>query len=109
MNLHPIDLTIIFVYLDAADTCVARVQERVRKGGHNVPEPDIRRRFSRSFHNFWHVYREIADLWYLIYNSSGEFKDVAFGKKDALTVLDDDLVRFFQQLVGIASDGQSDV
>ena len=34
---------IAFVVLDSADLCVRRVQERIRKGGHAVPEEDIRR------------------------------------------------------------------
>jgi predicted ABC-type ATPase len=46
------EITIVFIYLDSPDTCVARVRERVRGGGHNVPENDIRRRFYRSCANF---------------------------------------------------------
>jgi predicted ABC-type ATPase len=53
-------VTIFFIYLDSADHCVARVQERVLRGGHIVPEEDIRRRFSRSLANFWLIYRQIA-------------------------------------------------
>lgn len=41
-------IAIVFIFLDSADTCIVRVRERVRRGGHNVPEEDIRRRFSRS-------------------------------------------------------------
>jgi predicted ABC-type ATPase len=96
--------TIVFVYLDSPDTCVARVQERVRKGGHHVPEPDVRRRFSRSFHNFWHVYREIADEWFVVYNFGSEFKRIASGQFDAITVHDQVIFDQFLQLVGIDSD-----
>jgi predicted ABC-type ATPase len=91
--------TVAFVFLDSADTCVARVQERVRKGGHNVPEVDVRRRFTRSFHNFWHIYRQIADEWYVIYNSSGSYIDIAFGRQDSVAVLNDAAYRQFQSLV----------
>jgi predicted ABC-type ATPase len=91
-------VTIIFVYLDSADTCVARVQERVRKGGHDVPEADVRRRYSRSFHNFWHSYRQIADLWYVVYNSTSEYIEVAFGKNDEVSVLDEIQFRTYLKL-----------
>jgi predicted ABC-type ATPase len=91
-------ITVIFVYLDSADTCVARVQERVRKGGHDVPESDIRRRYSRSFRNFWQSYRQIADLWYVVYNSTSEFLDVAFGRSDEVSVLDETQFRSFLYL-----------
>ena len=33
---------IAFVFLDSVNRCVRRVQERIRKGGHAVPEEDIR-------------------------------------------------------------------
>jgi predicted ABC-type ATPase len=81
-------ITIVFVYLDSAETCLARVRERVRRGGHNVAEEDIRRRFLRSCRNFWHIYREIADYWYVIYNSSGDFKRIASGEANATSILD---------------------
>jgi len=34
-------ISIAFLFVDSADVCVARVAERVRAGGHNVPESDI--------------------------------------------------------------------
>ena len=48
--------TIIFAYLHSADACVDRVRQRVQLGGHDVPETDIRRRFSRAIANFWQIY-----------------------------------------------------
>ena len=41
-------VTIVFVFLDSDELCVRRVARRVAKGGHLVPEADIRRRFRRS-------------------------------------------------------------
>lgn len=61
-------VTILFIYLDSADTCVKRVHQRTLLGGHDVPEADIRRRFIRSSYNFWNVYRLLADFWLLVYN-----------------------------------------
>ena len=37
-------ITIMYLFLDSADTCVDRVHARVQKGGHAIPEADIRRR-----------------------------------------------------------------
>jgi len=52
---HGFTITIHFVFNDGPDTSVARVLERVRRGGHNVPEEDIRRRYRRSLVNFWQI------------------------------------------------------
>jgi predicted ABC-type ATPase len=99
-------ITIIFVYQDSADMCVARVQERVRKGGHDVPEADIRRRFSRSFANFWHVYRQIADDWHVIYNSGSVFKRVAVGEGETHTIDDESAFHEFLRLAGVNPNDQ---
>ena len=97
--------TVFLVHLDCADACVARVKERVRKGGHDVPEVDVRRRFSRSLANFWNMYRQIADEWILGYNSTGEFKDVAFGAGTAFSVRDEKLFFKFLRLAGVDTHG----
>jgi len=39
------------------------VRERVKKGGHNVPVKDIRRRFQRSRLHFATDYASLADRW----------------------------------------------
>lgn len=54
---------LIYLWLPDADLAVARVRKRVRLGGHDVPEPDIRRRFTRSIVNFGRVYRRIVHEW----------------------------------------------
>ncbi len=91
--------TIIYLFLDSADTCVARVQERKRKGGHGVPEPDIRRRFDRSLRNFWATYRLLVDDWALVYNAGSDFQDVAFGAAAERSIRDEPLYQRFVDLV----------
>ena len=34
------------VGLDSAEESLLRIADRVRKGGHEIPEPDVRRRFA---------------------------------------------------------------
>lgn len=44
----------------------ARIQARVRQGGHDVPEVDILRRFVRGWDNFERGYAPLADAWSVI-------------------------------------------
>jgi predicted ABC-type ATPase len=44
---------LIFLWLPDADMAVARVQERVRLGGHDIPEETIRRRYDAGPRNFF--------------------------------------------------------
>ncbi len=40
---------------------IRRVRERVRKGGHDVPLEDLKRRFDPSLRNFFNRYLPLAD------------------------------------------------
>jgi predicted ABC-type ATPase len=58
-----------FLSLTSPDLAVARVAERVRQGGHDVPEPVIRRRFISGLRNFFQFYRNASDSWQMFDNS----------------------------------------
>jgi predicted ABC-type ATPase len=60
---------LIFLSLPSADLAVARVAERVRQGGHDVPEPIIRRRFSSGLRNLLSLYMHAVDGWQVYDNS----------------------------------------
>ncbi len=65
-------IEIIFLRLPSAEVALARVATRVRHGGHDVPEADIRRRFLRGWENFQNTYRVLAHVWSVYDNSSGK-------------------------------------
>ena len=89
-------ISIFFVYLDSAELCVQRVSTRVSKGGHHVPPEDVRRRFSRSNSNFWNLYKELADDWFLFFNAGDSFEQISNGDADGVTIIDE--ARFEQWL-----------
>jgi len=64
-------VSLFFLSLPTAEFAVARVAERVRQGGHHIPEDVIRRRFASGRRNFDDSYRGAVDAWAL-YDNSGE-------------------------------------
>jgi predicted ABC-type ATPase len=54
---------IVFLRLDSPAMAIARVQHRVRMGGHDIPESIIRRRFEKGWANFQARYKTLADSW----------------------------------------------
>lgn len=60
---------LVFLSLPSADLAVARVTQRVREGGHAVPETIVRRRFRAGLRNFFSLYRPIVDTWQMLDNS----------------------------------------
>jgi len=62
---------LFFLSLTSADVAVQRVAERVRQGGHDIPESIIRRRFDAGTRLFFDVYRLLVDQW-VLYDNSGD-------------------------------------
>jgi predicted ABC-type ATPase len=54
---------LVYLWLASPDLAVARVAERVRQGGHDVPEATVRRRYRRSVGNFFRLYRFAVGTW----------------------------------------------
>jgi predicted ABC-type ATPase len=77
---------------------IERIAERVKKGGHFVPDEDVRRRFIRGKRNFWRIYKDLADSWGLIYNSEGTFYEVALSENEEIEILDENLYQKFLQI-----------
>ncbi|THD11041.1 AAA family ATPase [Metallibacterium scheffleri] len=61
---------LIFLQLDSAEAAIARVAQRVRQGGHDIPEVTIRRRFAAGRENFERLYGPLVDAWAL-YDNAG--------------------------------------
>jgi predicted ABC-type ATPase len=56
-------VSLFFLSLPDADTAVARVAERVRQGGHHIPETVVRRRFTAGRIHLEHSYKFAVDTW----------------------------------------------
>jgi len=65
------------LWLSSPAIAIARVRERVKKGGHNVPVTDIRRRFGRGQQHFVYDYAPLADRWALWDNETSPPRLVA--------------------------------
>ena len=62
-------IKLIFLSLVSAEEAIARVANRVRQGGHNIPTDTIRRRFDAGLVQFHETYRHRVDFWQLFDNS----------------------------------------
>jgi len=69
---------LVFLWLPNEDFAIARVAERVRMGGHNVPEKTIRRRYHAGIRNFFRLYRPLTDTWFFYDNSGEEPRLIAY-------------------------------
>jgi predicted ABC-type ATPase len=61
---------LIFLRLESAEQAIERVAQRVKQGGHHIPEDVIRRRFAAGQGNFEKFYAPLVDAWAL-YDNAG--------------------------------------
>jgi predicted ABC-type ATPase len=64
------EVRIWYAGLDSVERHIERVRARVRRGGHDIPEADIRRRFDNSRLNLIHLMPRLAAL--RVYDNSDE-------------------------------------
>jgi predicted ABC-type ATPase len=77
-----------YLWIPSVELALARIRERVLRGGHDVPEGVVRRRFDRSIGNFLVHYRLLADRWMLFDNSAAELSIVATQEQGELRILE---------------------
>jgi predicted ABC-type ATPase len=62
---------LLFLWLPSAEFAIERVAQRVRAGGHYVPEDVIRRRYFKGLKNFFSLYQPLATTW-RFYNNDAD-------------------------------------
>lgn len=80
---------LFFMTVLDVNTAVDRVQMRVERGGHHIPEETIRRRFDRSHCNFIKMYLPLADVL-RVYNNQRGNELVAFGQSPDFKIVQPD-------------------
>lgn len=68
--------TLIFLWLPSADMAVQRVRSRVRQGGHNIPEPTIRRRYAAGLANLTKLFLPLVDEAVIYDNTTANQSDL---------------------------------
>ena len=80
-----------FLWLPDVELALERVAERVRRGGHNIPEAIIKRIYQAGIHNFINKYRHRAEEWILFDNSNVQLHIIGWLKYGEVAVYDETL------------------
>jgi len=75
-------VTLFFLKLDSPELAIARVRQRVKAGGHNIPTQVIQRRFTAGLDNLEMLYKPLVDEWAVYDNSGATPKLIKEGMKD---------------------------
>jgi len=54
---------LVFIWLPSAELAIQRVTDRVRAGGHHIPEDVVRRRYASGLRKLFELYLPLIDRW----------------------------------------------
>jgi predicted ABC-type ATPase len=74
---------LIFVALDRPEQCIARIRTRTNRGGHFIPDLDVKRRYPRSLANLTEAIR-LADIAEVYDNSGEEHRAILLARAGAI-------------------------
>ena len=78
-------IVLFYFWLNSVELALARIEDRVRKGGHNIPNDVVIRRYERSLDNLVNLFIPICDKWYIKDNSNEIYSEIAKGRFDKPT------------------------
>jgi len=90
-------VSLLFFWLRTPELALSRVAERVTKGGHNIPESILRRRYVAGIKNLFTLFMPIVDYWDIYNNSEMHRIQIACGGKNAQTTIYDE--KSYQQML----------
>ncbi len=77
-------INLLFIWLQSPELAVSRVSNRVKCGGHYVPDDIIIARYRRGLQNFFKLYLPLADRWFFYDNS--EDMPVLIARRTSLSI-----------------------
>lgn len=86
-------VTLIFLWLDSEELAISRVLNRVKEGGHNIPENTIRRRYHSGIRNLFQKYWELPNS-ILIYDTSNGLPEIICSKVQNENPIVFDIVKY---------------
>ena len=96
-------VTLLFFWLNSPELAIQRVAERVSKGGHDIPEDIIRRRYVSGIQNLFNLYAAEVDAWSIYDNSTTLRRNVAIGGKTIKTVINNEEI--YNQIISHVRKG----
>lgn len=92
-------ITILYFWLNSPELAILRVRDRVKAGGHNIPDDVVRRRYFMGLSYFFNDYLPLCDRWILADNSKGPFYIVAEGMGQLTYIKDNEKYRTIYSMV----------
>lgn len=75
--------TLLYFWLSSPEFAMQRVKDRVARGGHNIPQDVIERRYYRGISNLNKLYKLVCNNWFVINNMNGvSYEEIDSGNSE---------------------------
>jgi predicted ABC-type ATPase len=91
---------IFFLWIPNIYLAKERIKQRVKQGGHHVPDEDVERRLDRSTKNFFGLYMPLANAWDIFDNSGLKPALIVKSNEKGLQIFDKDLYQHWIKFGG---------
>ena len=93
-------VSLLYFWLSSPELAMRRVAERVSKGGHDISEEIIRRRYTAGINNLFKLFMPAVDYWAIFDNSATPRRIVATGgRKSETATMEEELLRTIKAYV----------
>ena len=83
-----------FISLSDFQLAQKRVNERVKRGGHHIPDDLVKRRFIRGLENLNKYFLKLSDYWLIIDNSEKVPMKICDGENEiVINIFDTDICK----------------
>ncbi len=79
---------LLYFWLPSPEFATARVAQRVKEGGHNIPKDVIYRRYFAGIKNLFEIYMSIVDYWVIYDNITSPPQKIGCGMKNNIIITD---------------------
>ncbi len=81
-------VTLLYIWIESTDMAMDRVATRVTKGGHNIPDEVVVRRYYKGLSNLFNLFVPICDEWVIANNSRENLDIIASGQKNLVHIIE---------------------
>lgn len=96
-------LHLYYLWIPTVQLTLKRIAERVRRGGHHIPDDIARRRFSKSVTNLFRFYAPLLDHLAIFDNSTSPPRLVYERTNGSQHLIDPETIRHIQEQAGAKS------
>ena len=85
-------IVLFYFWINSVNLALARIADRVKKGGHDIPKEVVKRRYERSLFNLVNLFIPMSEEWLIFDNSSETMNLVANGNSAKVRSIQNDKI-----------------